>query len=230
MEHWLHHSHTFGGKSRAAHAVWAAFGDSVKNYVEPRCSGQSQSFGCLPVRFVVLFVDQFFSCLARFRAATHWSWKVARCIDKWSALLSISKLSRASFSLFSSRWWMQKPAGIGPFSSSHTTCARSLHLFGSAIFTHARCSLPRLCRVLIATDPMGSRLDAGAPAMNCPSAFFMRHFRLKLRSWQADGSGYAKSAEAIANAKSETLWCSPHCVPARGAAFNDGLFAGVVNG
>ena len=50
-----------------------------------------------------------------------------------------------------------------------------------------------------------------------------------LRTWKA-GGGYALREEAIANAKSETLWCSPHCVPARGAAFNDGLFAGVVNG
>ena len=49
------------------------------------------------------------------------------------------------------------------------------------------------------------------------------------RKWKA-GGGYALREEAIANAKSETLWCSPHCVPARGAAFNDGLFAGVVNG
>ena len=50
-----------------------------------------------------------------------------------------------------------------------------------------------------------------------------------LRTWKA-GGGYALREEAIANAKSETLWCSPHCVPARGAAFNDDLFAGVVNG
>ena len=50
-----------------------------------------------------------------------------------------------------------------------------------------------------------------------------------LRTWKA-GGGYARREEAIANAKSETLWCSPHCVPARGAAFNDGLFAGVANG
>ena len=50
-----------------------------------------------------------------------------------------------------------------------------------------------------------------------------------LRTWKA-GGGYALREEAIANAKSETLWCSPHCVPARGAAFNDGLFAGVVHG
>ena len=46
-----------------------------------------------------------------------------------------------------------------------------------------------------------------------------------IRTWKA-GGGYALREEAIANAKSETLWCSPHCVPARGAAFNDGLFAG----
>ena len=49
------------------------------------------------------------------------------------------------------------------------------------------------------------------------------------RSWKA-GGGYARTEEAVANRKSETLWCSPHCVPARGAAFNDGLFAGVANG
>ena len=35
------------------------------------------------------------------------------------------------------------------------------------------------------------------------------------RAWKA-GGGYALREEAIANAKSETLWCSPHCVPERG--------------
>ena len=34
------------------------------------------------------------------------------------------------------------------------------------------------------------------------------------RTWTA-GSGYAKSAEANANRLSETIWCSPHCVPER---------------
>lgn len=32
------------------------------------------------------------------------------------------------------------------------------------------------------------------------------------RAWKA-GRGYAKTAEANANRNSETLWCSPHCVP-----------------
>ena len=50
-----------------------------------------------------------------------------------------------------------------------------------------------------------------------------------IRTWKACG-GYARTDEAIANRKSETLWCSPHCVPERGSAFNDDLFAGVVNG
>ena len=50
-----------------------------------------------------------------------------------------------------------------------------------------------------------------------------------IRTWKA-GGGYARTAEATANRLSETIWCSPHCVPERGAAFNDGLFAGVVNG
>ena len=35
------------------------------------------------------------------------------------------------------------------------------------------------------------------------------------RAWKA-GGGYARTDEAIANAKSETIWCSPHCVPERG--------------
>lgn len=37
------------------------------------------------------------------------------------------------------------------------------------------------------------------------------------RSWKA-GGGYALTDEAVANRKSETLWCSPHCVPERGVA------------
>ena len=36
-----------------------------------------------------------------------------------------------------------------------------------------------------------------------------------IRTWKA-GGGYALTDEAIANAKSETIWCSPHCVPERG--------------
>ena len=35
------------------------------------------------------------------------------------------------------------------------------------------------------------------------------------RTWTA-GGGYARTDEAIANRQSETLWCSPHCVPERG--------------
>lgn len=36
-----------------------------------------------------------------------------------------------------------------------------------------------------------------------------------IRTWKA-GGGYALTEDAIANAKSETLWCNPHCVPERG--------------
>ena len=35
------------------------------------------------------------------------------------------------------------------------------------------------------------------------------------RAWKA-GGGYALTDEAVANRKSETIWCSPHCVPERG--------------
>ena len=46
------------------------------------------------------------------------------------------------------------------------------------------------------------------------------------RTWKA-GSGYAKSAEANANRLSETLWCSPHCVPVQHGPAPEmaGLFA-----
>jgi hypothetical protein len=33
-----------------------------------------------------------------------------------------------------------------------------------------------------------------------------------LRTWKAR-KGYARTAEAVKNSASETLWCSPHCVP-----------------
>ncbi len=36
-----------------------------------------------------------------------------------------------------------------------------------------------------------------------------------IRTWTA-GGGYARTDEAVANRKSETLWCSPNCVPERG--------------
>lgn len=47
------------------------------------------------------------------------------------------------------------------------------------------------------------------------------------RTWTA-GGGYARTDEAIANRQSETIWCSPHCVPERGVVQD--LFAGVVHG
>ena len=42
------------------------------------------------------------------------------------------------------------------------------------------------------------------------------------RTWKA-GRGYSLTDEAIANRQSETLWCSPHCVPERGVVHD--LFA-----
>lgn len=45
-----------------------------------------------------------------------------------------------------------------------------------------------------------------------------------LRSWTAR-KGYASTDEAVENSASETLWCSPHCVPEIKAQF--GLFAAV---
>ena len=42
-----------------------------------------------------------------------------------------------------------------------------------------------------------------------------------LRTWEAR-KGYASTDEAVENSASETLWCSPHCVPER--AVQDALF------
>jgi hypothetical protein len=36
-----------------------------------------------------------------------------------------------------------------------------------------------------------------------------------VRKWEAR-KGYAATEEAVENSASETLWCSPHCVPERG--------------
>lgn len=47
------------------------------------------------------------------------------------------------------------------------------------------------------------------------------------RAWKA-GGGYARTEEAVANRKSETLWCSPHCVPERGGVQD--LFAEAPHG
>lgn len=48
-----------------------------------------------------------------------------------------------------------------------------------------------------------------------------------LRTWTAR-KGYALTDEAVANSSSETLWCSPHCVPAKGDLFTTAdLFADV---
>ena len=44
-----------------------------------------------------------------------------------------------------------------------------------------------------------------------------------LRKWNAR-KGYASTDEAVENSASETLWCSPHCVPER--AVQDALFSG----
>ena len=44
------------------------------------------------------------------------------------------------------------------------------------------------------------------------------------RAWKA-GRGYALSAEANANRLSETIWCSPHCVPPVPQAVQDALFS-----
>ena len=49
-----------------------------------------------------------------------------------------------------------------------------------------------------------------------------------MRTWKA-GGGYAASAEAVANRKSETLWCSPHCVPDAQVSADWGLFAVVAH-
>lgn len=137
------------------------------------CSGQSHPFGCLPVRLVALFVDHAFVSRARVSAATHWSWNAIRCMARWSALLKSSRFIGSSLSLFSSLWWTPKPGGMGPCSASHTTCARNFHLLGSATFTHARISFPRLWRVRMVTVPTGCQLTGRVPASNCPNVFFI---------------------------------------------------------
>lgn len=175
----------FGGKSTVADLVWARLGD-VRNYIDLRrccitpivtpCFSAADFMvipprsysatadataveSCVrgrPVCFASLLVDH----LRRRRWATKFFTIRARYAGTWIskcfALLTNSKFSIASFSLFSSRWCTPIPSGIGPFAASHATCARSFQMFGSEIFTHARCSPPLPCRVRNRTVPTGS--------------------------------------------------------------------------
>ena len=47
------------------------------------------------------------------------------------------------------------------------------------------------------------------------AVYFINRLGWHIRTWTA-GGGYARTGEAIANRQSETIWCSPHCVPERG--------------
>lgn len=81
MEHWLHHSHTFGGKSRAAPAVWAAFGDGVKNYVEP-FAGSAAMLLAAPEGPRIETINDFDGFVANFwRALAHDPDAVAHAAD-----------------------------------------------------------------------------------------------------------------------------------------------------
>lgn len=132
------------------------------------CMSHAQFAGCLPVRFVALFVDQRRTLRAVTRASMHFSWNAGRCSARWSRFDTSSRFSSRSSSLSSFLWWMPMPRGIGPFADSQTCRARSTHVFGSATFTKARLSPPRLCRVRIRTVPVGRWLcgSIGSPSIN----------------------------------------------------------------
>ena len=96
--------------------------------------------GGRPVRFVLLFVDHLRSFLAAFKDAVVRSINSGRCMSRCSDLLTSSRLSRSSFNLLRSLWWMPNPRGINPCACSHTNLERRTQVLGSAIFINARCS------------------------------------------------------------------------------------------
>lgn len=161
----------FGGKSQVASLVWERLGeprnyiDFRKWYIAPSVTPNlaahsfcvpsprvyaSQAFlravvewvGGRPVLLVVLLVLQ----RILFRAATKFFIAFAanseRCSARCSALLTSSRFSTLSLSLFRSRWWIPIPAGIGPCSRSHTNCDLKTQVLGSDIFMKARRSPP----------------------------------------------------------------------------------------
>lgn len=133
------------------------------NWPYAACSGQEQPTGCLPVIFPVLLFVLHFNFL---RALTNFRITVSRysgiCICRWRDRVTASRFLRSSSKVFSFLWWTIFPAGSGPFSASQIITARNFQTFGSATFTQARRTPPRLCRVLMVTVPTGRWLCAFA--------------------------------------------------------------------
>ena len=144
----------FGGKRKVAAEVWSRFG-AVRNYVE--WISHRQFAGCLPQRFVALFVDHRRAFRAFVKAAMAFAREAGRWIARCAAFVVSARLPMVSLSAFSSSWWTPMRGGILPCACSHTTLARSSHVFGSAVLMNARRSPPLPCRVLTRTVPTGNR-------------------------------------------------------------------------
>ena len=206
----------FGGKSAVAAEIWARLGD-VPNY-GGLWSGQSQFDGCRPTRLVVLLVDQRNSLRLAANAAVAFSRNAPRWIARCSDLLTMAKLDKSSFNLSSSLWWTHMPEGIGPLADAQTCTDLKTHVLGSAILTYARCSSPRLCRVLTRIEPTSNLCSFGRPLVKRPrlSRMLISLINPAYHTINTVASfGNQTSGRGRENALKETLWFSPHCIKAQ---------------
>lgn len=310
----------FGGKSKAAPAAWAAFGDGVKNYVEPFAGSAAMLLAAPPDATRIETINDFDGFVANFwRALAHDPDAVAHAAD-WP-VNEVDLMARHSwlvrhrqpiteqlcadpawYDARSAGWWVWGAcnwigggwcSGTGPWVHDGTRLVRKEGDAGQGINRqlpdggtprgefirawmrelHQRLRDVRVtcgdwqrvlkdsvttCHGLTAVflDPPYEKgdMDYGAGGMGLGIAHAVREWcaangnnpqlRIVLcghagehdallqqgwhiRTWKA-GGGYARTDEAIANRQSETIWCSPHCVPERGVVQD--LFAGVVHG
>lgn len=310
----------FGGKSKAAHAVWAAFGDGVKNYVEP-FAGSAAMLLAAPEGKRIETINDFDGFVANFwravahdhdAVAHHADWPVSEIDLEARHAWLVQRAGRLRWQLEDpdfydakiAGWWVWGAcnwigsgwcSGTGPWVHDGTRLVRKDGNAGRGINRklpdggtprgefirawmrelHQRLRDVRVTcgdwgRVVkdsittrhgltaVFLDPPYEKgdMDYGAGGMGLGIADAVREWcaangndpKLRivlcghagehdallehgwhLRTWKA-GGGYARREEAIANAKSETLWCSPHCVHEAAGPVNDDLFAGVVNG
>ena len=166
----------------------------------------------LPFRFVRLFVLHLRSLRANVSAAEIFAAYSSLCSARCSLSVIISRLVKSSFSLLRSLWCTENPFGIGPCADSQTNLDRKTHTFGSDILTYARCSPPRLWRVLIRVAPTSKRFSGGFPFVNCPNVF-LKIFPSLPKNDEYNYTCFGAIRKG--NATKERLWFSPHCLSAR---------------
>jgi uncharacterized protein YdaU (DUF1376 family) len=107
------------------------------------------------------------------------------------------------------------PHHIGDFNNATrhlTRVERSLYRDLIDLYYHTEQALNSDMEKLARRVLVRSQEEREALDLVIEEFFVLRDDGWHTRTWTAR-RGYALSDEAVANSASETLWCSPHCVP-----------------